>query len=261
MYRPVFIFLVLVVEWERHWCAPVPTRLVDLTHDFEKNVAGYPLMPKFEINETFLSLPPLDFRIKVEVYSSGTHVGTHMDAPTHFVENRQAIDDIPLEHLMAPAAVVDVQEKAALNPDYELQTEDLLQWENTTGYLLNEIILLVRSGWSKRWNNRTAFIGNPDNDVSNLHFPGISGSAAQWIVTNRNVYGVGVESLSLDHGPSKEFAAHVTLLDKNIYGLENVGNMEELPIFGATLYVMPMKIAGASGAPCRIVATFPDIIY
>lgn len=259
MYTAVGVPLVFVFLWGASWGAPIPLRMIDLTHVFDNTTLNWPEVKSYYSNETLLEKPGLS--IQVEEFFSSTHVGTHMDAPCHFVPGRQGVPEIPLERLIAPAAVVDIREKVALNSDYELKTDDLQQWENTTGRLLNDVILLVRSGWSKHWANRTAYIGNSDNDADNLHFPGVAPSTSRWLIKNRNVYGIGVETLSLDYGPSKKFDTHVTLNDKNIYGLENVGDISELPIYGATVHVMPMKLGGACGAPTRIVATFPDIIY
>lgn len=259
MYSTVALLLVSVIAWETVSGAPVPLRMVDLTHVFDNTTLNWPDVKGFESNETFLEIS--GSRFQVEEFFSSTHAGTHMDAPCHFVQGRQTVPEIPLERLIAPAAVVDIREKVALNSDYELQTDDLQQWENTTGHPLNDVILLVRSGWSKYWSNRTAYMGNPDNDADNLHFPGVAPSAAQWLVSKRNVYGVGVETLSVDYGPSKKFGTHFALYDKNIYGLENVGSLDQLPVYGATVHVIPMKLGGACGAPTRIVATFPVVIY
>ncbi|GFW16092.1 isatin hydrolase [Trichonephila clavipes] len=199
--------------------------------------------------------------LQIEEYFSGIHVGTHMDAPCHFVKGRWSVDQIPISHLIAPAAVIDITKKAGEDRDALVQVDDFENWEITTGQSLDGTIVMIRSGWGKRWNDREAFIGTADNDTTKLHYPGISEEAAQWLVDNRNVYGVGSETLSLDNGPSQELMAHRIILDKNVFGLENVANMDMLPIYGATLYVLPMKIGNGSGAPTRIIATFPKILH
>ncbi|GBM57893.1 hypothetical protein AVEN_52404-1 [Araneus ventricosus] len=184
-----------------------------------------------------------------------------MDAPCHFAKGRWSVDQIPLDHLIAPAAVVDIKSRAEEDRDALVQVDDLENWEMLSGEKLDGHIVMIRSGWGNRWRDREAFIGTADNDTSKFHFPGVSKEAAKWLADNRDVYGVATETVSLDNGPSQDLIAHRTLLEKNIYGLENVANMEQIPLYGATLYVMPMKIGSASGAPTRIIATFPKILF
>lgn len=200
-------------------------------------------------------------RLQLEEYSGALHVGTHMDAPCHFAKGKWCADEIPLERLMGPAAVVDITEKAEANPDAMVDVDDLKHWEELSGGTLDGSIVVIRSGWGRRWKDRDAFIGTSDNDITKLHFPGMSPEAAQWLVDNRDIHGVISESLSLDPGQAKDFMAHRILLAANIYGLENVANVEEIPIFGAMIYVRPMKIGKASGAPTRIVAKYPKVMF
>ncbi|GFQ80130.1 isatin hydrolase [Trichonephila clavata] len=199
--------------------------------------------------------------IRSEEYTSSTHTGTHMDAPSHFIKDGINIDQIPITQFVAPAAVIDITEKASLNPDSEATIDDLTHWEAITGHSLNGKILLFKSGWGHKYYNSTAYLGNSDDDVTKLVYPGIAPEAAQWLVDNRNIKGVGVDTLSFDKGTSPDFRSHQILLGHGVFGLENVANMEEVPIHGAMLYVLPMKIAGASGAPTRVIATFPEVIF
>ncbi|GFV53046.1 isatin hydrolase [Trichonephila clavipes] len=184
-----------------------------------------------------------------------------MDAPAHFSKNGITIDQIPLSRLVAPAAVVDITAKANDDPDAEATVQDLQQWESTTGQSLNETILLLRSGWGKKWGDREAFFGTAGDDPTQLHHPGLAPDAARWLVENRNVFGIGVDTLSFDQGPSITKEVHQILLGHGLFGIENMANMEQLPIYGATLYVMPMKVGDASGAPTRVIATFPEVLF
>lgn len=184
-----------------------------------------------------------------------------MDAPCHFSLGKWCVDEIPIERLAGPAAVVDITDKAEADADAMVDINDLKEWEDMSGKSLNGTIVVIRSGWGRRWNNRTAFIGTSDNDTNKLHFPGMSPEAAQWLVDNRDIYGLITESLSLDAGKSKDFMAHRIILGANIYGLENVANVEEIPIVGAFIHVMPMKIGKGSGAPTRIIAKYPKVIF
>ncbi|GBN35108.1 hypothetical protein AVEN_161663-1 [Araneus ventricosus] len=241
---------------------PLSVRVVDMTHTFDETVMHYPIISGFkmevEMNGTLLN----GIWVLGEKYSASIHLGTHMDAPSHFYPDGIPVDQIPVEHFFAPAAVIDITEKAELDPDAEATVEDLLNWECLTEQNLNGTIVLLKSGWGKRWNNETAYLGTSVGDVFNSHFPGFSGEAASFLVENRTIYGVGTEAISFDKGSSKTYPAHQTLLRHGIFGLENVANVDQIPIYGAQLYVMPMKIGNASGAPTRIIATYiaPKIV-
>lgn len=184
-----------------------------------------------------------------------------MDAPCHMAKGKWCIDEIPLDRLRGPAAVIDITDKAEADPDALVEVEDLELWEEIAGRSLDGTIVIMRSGWGKRWNDREAFMGTADNDTTKLHFPGISNKAAQWLVDNRKIYGLATEALSLDNGKSTDFMSHRILLGDNIYGVENLANVEEIPIVGAYLHVMPMKIGKGGGAPTRIFASYPKVIH
>ncbi|GIY54247.1 uncharacterized protein CDAR_172071 [Caerostris darwini] len=243
------------------YAAPIAKHMVDMTYTFDDTTLKYPGMKKFSLNTLQNGTTEQGFWLRYEEFSSGVHVGTHMDSPAHFSKGGITIEQIPLAHLIAPAAVVDITARAALDPDTAVSIEDLLKWETTTGQSLNETVLLINSGWGKKWSNRTAFFGTPEDDPTKLRHPGMSQETAKWLIQNRNVYGIGVETLSFDIGLSRDKEVHQILLGHGMYGIENIANMDKIPIYGATLHVMPMKIGKGSGAPVRIVATFPEVIF
>jgi kynurenine formamidase len=180
-----------------------------------------------------------------------------MDAPIHFAEGRQTIDQVPVSKLVGPAVVIDVRDGVARNRDYVLTPADVEGWEARHGRIPGGSIVLIRTGWEKHWGDRKAYLGtDKPGDTANLHFPGISKEAAA-LLAARNVDAVGLDTPSLDHGPSNTFAAHRELAAANIYGLENVANLDRLPPTGATLIALPMKIAGGTGGPVRIIAIIP----
>ncbi|GFY59709.1 isatin hydrolase [Trichonephila inaurata madagascariensis] len=235
--------------------------MVDLTYVYDERSHRYPIFRKFNFTVTVNGTTDAGIWIRSEEYTSSTHTGTHMDAPSHFIKDGINIDQIPITQFVAPAAVIDITEKASQNPDSEATIDDLTHWESITGHSLNGKILLFKSGWGSKYYNSTAYLGTSDDGVTNMVYPGISPEAAQWLVDNRNIKGVGVDTLSFDKGTSQDFGSHQILLGHGVFGLENVANMEEVPIHGAMLYVLPMKIAGASGAPTRVIATFPEVIF
>ncbi|CAL1268757.1 unnamed protein product [Larinioides sclopetarius] len=241
--------------------APLAQRIIDLTYTFDETTLFSPVAKGFKVTVLRNGTADDGIWILYEEYSSYIHVGTHIDAPAHFTKDGLTVEQIPIDHFIAPAAVIDITDKAQLDPDAETTVEDLLYWESITGQSLNETIVLLKSGWGRKWNNRADFFGTPENDASKFHFPGLAPEAAVWLVQNRNIYAIGVETLSFDKGSSKNFMSHQTLLGHGIYAIENMANMDKIPIYGAKLYVMPMKIGDASGAPTRIIAVYPEVIF
>ena len=180
-----------------------------------------------------------------------------MDAPAHFIRGRWYINEVPIERMIAPAVVVDVSQQAAQNRDYEMTVDDLLEWEDLHGSIPDGAIVFLFADWASRWPDEELYLGNADGDTTDMHYPGFSIEAAQWLVDNRVIYGVATDCASPDHGPSQDFPVHVLLLNLNIYSIENVNSLWQLPPVGATVYAMPMKIVGGSGAPCRLTAQLP----
>ena len=135
---------------------------------------------------------------------------------------------------------------------------DINTWEKLHGRIPDGSILLVRTGWGKFWPDRKRYLGTDrPGDTANLHFPGISKEAAEFLTKNRKIYGVGIDTASLDYGPSRDFITHRILNEAGIYGLENVASLEKVPATGARIMALPMKIKGGSGGPVRIVALLP----
>jgi kynurenine formamidase len=181
-----------------------------------------------------------------------------MDAPVHFAEGGQGLDQVPLRQLVAPGVVLDVGRLAATDPDYRLRVADLLAWEARNGPIPAGAIVLLRTGWSARWPDRRRYLGDDTpGDASHLHFPSYGEEAARLLVDRRRVGALGVDTASIDYGPSKDFLVHQVAAAAGVPGLENLASLEELPERGAWIVALPMKIAGGSGGPLRIVALLP----
>ena len=166
-----------------------------------------------------------------------------------------------MERLVGEALVVDIREKCNTNPDYLLTVKDLKDWEQTNGLIDPGAILVIRTGWSIHWPNKKAYLGTDQpGDVANLHFPGIGPDAASFLVAERKLEGVLIDTPSLDYGQSKDFKTHRILNGANIYGIENLANAEQLPIRGAAIIALPMKIKGGTGGPVRVMAILPEPI-
>ncbi|MCB9158361.1 MAG: cyclase family protein [Caldilineaceae bacterium] len=178
------------------------------------------------------------------------HTGTHMDAPFHFSDGPSA-DQIPASDLLGPLVNVDIRAKAEENPDAQLTPDDLAAWESEHGPIPPGAIVAMNSGWSD-------FVGgdkfrNADADGV-MHFPGFHIEAVEFLLTERDAKGIFVDTLSLDFGPSPDFAVHYRWLPAGKWGMECVANLSELPAAGATVIVGGPKIAGATGGPSRVFA-------
>jgi kynurenine formamidase len=234
-------------------------RLVDLTYPYDENTLYWPTSPsRFKLDE--LAYGPTEGGYFYSSYSLSTpeHGGTHLDAPIHFAEGRHTVDQIPLETLLGPAAVIDVSEQASQDPDYRLTAADVTAWEAVHGTVPKGAIVLLRTGWGRFWPQAKAYLGDDTpGDASNLHFPSYGEDSARLLVEERKVAVLGVDTASIDHGPSKDFIVHQVANGANVPGLENVAHLDQLPATGAWVLALPMKIGGGSGGPVRIVALLP----
>jgi len=189
-------------------------------------------------------------------FAAAEHGGTHLDAPIHFFQDRQTVEQIPLERLVGEAAVVDVTEQCSDQPDYQISISDLRNWERSHGRQLVDVILLLRTGYGQRWPDRNRYLGTKaigPGAVRLLHFPGLDPIAAQWLVEHRAIRAVGIDTASIDYGQSRRFGSHVHLCEHNVPVFENMANLDKLPSSGSVVIALPMKIAGGTGAPLRIV--------
>ena len=234
-------------------------RWVDLTHAFSESTIYWPTdIAGFQLEELAFGPTEGGWFYASYQFASAEHGGTHLDAPIHFAEGGLTNDQIPLSGLIGPAAVVDVTPH--VTPDYLVSVDDLTTWEASNGAIPDGAILLIHTGWADRWSDRTAYLGTDltgDAAVAELHFPGISAEAARWLVDNRGIVAVGIDTPSIDRGQSTDFRAHVIFYAENISGFENVANLSALPAAGSYVVALPMKIEGGSGGPLRIVAFLP----
>ena len=235
-------------------------RWIDLTHPFDETTIYWPTEKGFVFEPGRNGPTAKGYYYAANRFASAEHGGTHLDAPRHFAAAGRTADAIPLDDLIGEAVVVDVRHQAAADPAYEVSPDDLVAWERRHGRPLRDVILLVRTGWGTRWSDRAAYLGTDQTGpeaVSRLRFPGLSPLAARWLVEHRRVKAVGIDTASIDHGPSTHFGAHVALCGGNVPIFENVADMDALPEAGALVVALPMKIAGGSGGPLRIVARLP----
>ncbi len=233
-------------------------RAIDLSYPFDEQTIYWPTDPSFHWEKAKWGEATGGYWYASARYSASEHGGTHLDSPIHFGAGQATVDALPLSKLIAPVEVVDIAPACARDRDYRLSAGDLDAWEAAHGPIPAGSIVLVHTGWGRFWPDKKAYLGSDvPGDVMGLHFPGIGRDAADRLV-ERKVAGVGLDTASLDHGPSRDFLAHRALNGAGIYGLENVAHLEQVPTVGATLIALPMKIKGGSGGPVRIVAILPD---
>jgi kynurenine formamidase len=236
-------------------------RLIDLTHPFDAETIYWPTEEGFKLIPEAAGVTEQGYYYAANRFECAEHGGTHIDAPRHFAEGGETVDQLPLRRLVGPGACVDVAQKCAANPDYQVSVEDLQAWELFNGASLNDRIVLIHTGFGKHWPDREKYLGTADQGreaVPNLHFPGLDPVAADWLVRKRNIRSVGIDTASIDHGQTTDYPTHVRLFRDQVPALENVANLDKLPTYGFTVTALPMKIAGGSGAPTRIVAILDE---
>jgi kynurenine formamidase len=233
-------------------------KLVDLTYSFSAETHHWPTAKPFHLEKVSEGRTPGGFWYSSYNYGGSEHVGTHLDAPFHFAEGKWTTELIPLDRTIGAGVVIDIRRRVERNADYFLQIEDIRAWEKVHGRLPANAIVLIHSGWGKFWGDRKRYFGTDEpGNVNDLHFPGLSAEAAEFLVKQRRVKAVGIDTPSIDHGPSRDFAAHQVLGMANVPIFENVARLELIPSKGATIFAIPMKIKGGSGAPLRIFGMLP----
>ncbi|MBK8246884.1 MAG: cyclase family protein [Gemmatimonadetes bacterium] len=234
-------------------------RVVDLTHAFNKKTLYWPTATTgFSLDQLAYGPTPGGWFYSSYAYAAPEHGGTHLDAPIHFAKDGLTADRIPVDQFIGPAVVLDVSAQAARSADYRLTRADVLAWEKAHGTIPRGAIVILRTGWSMRWPDAKAYLGdNTPGDASRLHFPSFGEEAARLLVTDRKVKALGADVASIDYGASKDFIVHQVAARAGVLGLENLANVGVLPPKGATIIALPMKIEGGSGGPLRAVALVP----
>jgi kynurenine formamidase len=233
--------------------------IVDLTHALNARTLYWPTSPsRFKLDQLAYGPTPGGWFYSAYAFSAPEHGGTHLDAPIHFSANGATADRVPLQQLVAPAVVIDVRARAAANPDYLLSVDDVTAFERDHGRIAPASIVLLRTGWSTRWPEAKAYLGDDTpGDASKLRFPSFGPEAAMLLVRDRRVGALGADVASIDYGRSTDFRVHRIAAEANVAGLENLTGLDRLPATGALVIALPMKIEGGSGGPVRVIAIVP----
>ncbi|HJZ52338.1 MAG TPA: cyclase family protein [Candidatus Acidoferrales bacterium] len=228
------------------------TRIVDMTYAINDKLPAWPGNDRtFEAKA--VATPEKDGYFARSFWTL-EHYGTHLDAPAHFPGGKQYLDQIPVAHFFGPAVVLDVRDEVSKDSDYRLRVMRVEKWEALHGRIPSGAIVLLRTGWSSRWPDQARYRNTDAGGV--MHFPGYSVEAAKLLI-ERGAVGLGIDTLSIDYGPSKEFEVHRTDLPAGLYNLENLANLDQLPDSGAFLIAAPIKLEGGSGGPVRVFALLP----
>jgi len=247
--------------------APTPSsaaseeKLVDMTFPFSEESIYWPTDKPFTPTVVFKGITDGGWWYASNQYAASEHGGTHVDAPIHFHEHGRTIGQVPLQEWIGPAVKIDVTGKSLANRDYQLSVEDILAWEKKHGPIPQGAWVIMHSGIDDRfYPNRKEVLGTDKTGmdaVAELHFPGFSPEAVAFLLANRAITGIAVDTPSIDPGSSKDFKAHRALCKAQKLALENIANLDKIPESGAMLYVIPMFIQNGTGAPARVFAKLP----
>lgn len=235
---------------------------IDLSYAFDSTTLYWPNNPDgFQHRVDAEGVTDLGYYYSSYTILTPEHGGTHLDAPIHFFEKGETVDELPLSKLTGEAVVIDVSELALVDRDYLVDSAAILSWEAEHGKIPEQAMVFFRTGYGKFYPDREAYFGTAKTGadaIPELHFPGIQPETALWLVKSRNIKAVGLDTPSLDYGQSKDFAAHQALMGNQIPGFENVANLDLLPAKDIYVIALPMKIKGGSGGPLRIIATIRE---
>lgn len=236
------------------------SRLIDLTHTFGAETIVWPTEHDFRLVVQQEGETPGGYYYASNRLEMAEHGGTHIDAPIHFAKGGQTLDQIPLEYLIGAGVRIDISAQCARDRDYRITILDFERWEATHGRIPDRTIVLLDTGFARFWPSRQDYLGTglrgPEG-VQALHFPGVHPEAAMWLVHERHIKAVGIDTASIDYGQSTHFETHVALLSHNVPVFENLADLRALPALGFEVIALPMKIAGGTGGPLRVIAAIP----
>jgi len=226
------------------------TKVIDLTHPMHEEMAYWPGGVPFHMER----LMDYDQGYRLHMFEMGENTGTHVDAPAHFSKGGRSMDAIPAADLIVPAIVIDVSIKVWKDPDYRLNVQDIQEWEKVNGRIPPDSLVIMNSGWFRKFDTPEEYINQDADGV--MHFPGFSESAAKMLL-ERNIAGIGIDTLSIDYGASTDFAVHKLVLGKGKLMIENLDNLGALPPKGATAIIGVLPVKGGTQAQARIFALLP----
>lgn len=258
MLSTFLLSLIACQNSNNHWEDVTNLYWIDLTHSFDENTLYWPNdTNRFVHHATHFGNTPKGYFYSSFTYSAPEHGGTHLDAPIHFAAGKKTVDQLEFKQMINQAVCIPVQYKTKKNRDYQIQIADIEEFEKKHGTIQSGSMILFFTDYGKFYPNRKDYFGTDERGatgLANLHFPGISPEVAAWLIKNRAISAVGIDTPSLDYGQSSEFKTHRILMEANIPGFENLYQLEKLPQTPLLIIALPMKIRNGSGGPLRILA-------
>lgn len=224
-------------------------RIIDLTHKIDPDIPLWPGDPVVEL-ETIADFSTSGYYLRR--FSMGEHSGTHLNSPKSFYQDGMGIDDYSPESCILSAVVINIREKASQNPDAILTVNDIKDWEEQHDIIPANSMILLYTGWQEKWHNPIDFL-NIDTE-GKLHFPGFGSEATQFLIEQRHIMGVGIDTHGVDPGFDHSFNTNKIILKNNGFALENLTNLDQLPATKITLIIGILKLTGGSGSPVSVLA-------
>ncbi len=229
------------------------SHVVDLSHVISPQIPLWPGDPKV-VFKVVATMKKDGYYLRS--FTIGEHSATHMNAPNSFVSgNTQAITSYPPEQRVVPAVVIDARAQSAANADYQLTKQDVLDWEAKHGTIAPGSFVIMFTGWQDKWSDPKAFINQ--DAKGNLHFPGFAGATTKWLVSDRQIAGVGIDTHGVDPGSDTSYATNTEMANTHKIAIECMTNLDKLPAKGATLVLAPLQLQNGSGSPMDILALVP----
>ncbi|MEH2203394.1 MAG: cyclase family protein [Nostoc sp.] len=228
------------------------TRVIHLSHVIDIDIPQWSGDPTVEF-ETVAELNNDGYYLRR--FSLGEHSATHINAPNSFHSSAVGIDQYPAQSLVVPAVVINVCQATAVNPDYALTVADVLAWEAEYGEISAGCVVILNTGWQKKWLDKSAFLNHDAQGIP--HFPGFGSDATQFLLNERQIVGVGIDTHGVDPGQDNSFTINRLVLEQPRIVLENLTNLDQLPPKGTTLAIAPLRLRGGSGSPVGVLALVP----
>ncbi len=229
------------------------SRVVDLSHIVSPKIPLWPGDP--HVVFTVVATMAKD-GYYLRKFTIGEHSATHMNAPNSFISgNTEAITSYSARQRVVPAVVIDVRKQCAADADYQLTKQDVIRWEWANGRIAPGSFVIMFTGWENKWNNPKAFINQ--DAKGNLHFPGFAKATTMWLVSDRQIGGVGIDTHGVDPGLDTSYATNTEMAKTHKIAIECMANLNQLPAKGATLILAPLQLQNGSGSPMDIIALVP----
>ena len=255
---PVFFGLILTASL---FSFDFKGKLLDMTYQYDEDTIYWPTAKAFELRKVSWGMTEGGWWYASNEYSASEHGGTHADAPIHFALDGRTIDQVPLQEWIGPAVRIDVTGKCEKDRDYLLSVEDVEKWEKEFGEIPDCAWVIMYTGIDTRYYpDKKKVLGTDkigEEAIPELSFPGFSPESVEFLLKERNITGIAIDTPSIDYGKSEDFKVHQILFAADKIALENIANLDKLPPSGAMLYVIPMLIKDGTGAPARVFAILP----